>query len=91
MTGWIYAVLTDADLIPDQKADHNFCDGCNICVDACPSGALDNYPAVFGRKKCDGTMFKMIDKKWEIMCFLCRKMCPYRFGYDFKERIHHDA
>ena len=81
---WFSAVLTDADLMPDQKADHHFCDGCSICVEACPSGALDNYPATFGRKKCDGTMFKMINKKWEIMCFLCRKMCPYRFGYELK-------
>ncbi|MCL2691520.1 MAG: 4Fe-4S binding protein [Candidatus Bathyarchaeota archaeon] len=79
---WFSAVLTNADLIPDKKAEYNFCDNCNICVRACPSGALDNYPVSFGRKKCDTTMFKMVDKKWEIMCFLCRKMCPYRFGMD---------
>ena len=77
---WFSAVLTNADLVPDEKAEYNFCDGCNICAEACPSKALDNYPPTFGRKKCDGTMFKMIDKKWEIVCFLCRKVCPYRFG-----------
>ena len=79
---WFSAILTDADLAPDKKAEYNFCEGCNICVGACPSGALDDYPATFGRKKCDGTMFKMVDKKWEIMCFSCRKACPYRFGID---------
>jgi len=25
-------------------------------------------------------MFKMVDKKWEIKCFLCRKVCPHSFG-----------
>ena len=84
---WLAAVLTDADLIPDKKAEYNFCDGCSICVEACPSGALDDYPETFGRKKCDGTMFRMVDKKWEIICFLCRKACPYRFGIDKEDCI----
>ena len=84
---WFGAVLTDADLAPDQKIEYNFCDGCTICAEACPSGALDDYPAIFGREKCDGTMFKMVDKKWEIMCFLCRKMCPYCFGIDREDCI----
>lgn len=79
---WFSAVLTDTDLIADKRAEYSFCDGCNICAQACPSGALDNYPASFERKKCEGTMFKMVNKKWEIVCFLCRKMCPYRFGID---------
>ena len=105
---WFSAILTDAELVPDKKADdknptrdanqrfaagpgnleafgYNFCDGCSICVEACPSGALDNYPPTFGRKKCDGTMFKMVDKKWQIMCFNCRKACPYRFGIGRKD------
>jgi len=82
---WFSAVLTDADLVPDKKAEYHFCDGCNICVEACPSGALDDYPVSFARKKCDGTMFKMVDKKWEIMCFNCRKACPNRFGIDGKD------
>ena len=81
---WFGAVLTDADLVPDKKHENNFCDGCNICAEACPTEALDNYPETFNRKKCEGTMFKMVDKKWEIMCFNCRKMCPYRFGIEKK-------
>jgi len=75
---WLSAVLTDAALNPDEKAQYTFCDGCNICVEACPSGALDN-PASFGRKKCD-QFFKIVDKKLEIQCFACRAVCPHRFG-----------
>ena len=83
---WFSAVLTDADLVPDEKAQYTFCDNCNICVETCPSGALDN-PDVFGNKKCDKVCFKLVDKKWEVSCFLCRTVCPYCFGkINFKLR-----
>jgi epoxyqueuosine reductase QueG len=75
---WFSAVLTDADLIPDKKAQYNICDNCNKCVEVCPSGALDD-PASFGRKECS-KFYKIVNKKLEIQCFLCRKVCPHRFG-----------
>jgi epoxyqueuosine reductase QueG len=76
---WFSAVLTDADLIPDEKEQNKICDNCNKCVEACPSGALDD-PASFAPKKCDKVCFKMVNRKWEISCFVCRAVCPYRFG-----------
>jgi len=76
---WLSAVLTDAVLTPDEKAQYQVCGGCSICVETCPSKALDD-PVSFEKKKCSGTMFKMADGKWEIRCFLCRKVCPCRFG-----------
>ena len=75
---WFSAVLTDADLIPDKKAQYKICDNCNKCVEACPSGALDE-PTSFGKKEC-AKSFKIVNKKLEIQCFLCRTVCPYRFG-----------
>jgi len=75
---WLSAVLTDVYLNPDKKADFNFCNNCNKCVGACPSGSL-NDPAMFGRKEC-AKAFKIVNKKLEIQCFLCRTVCPYRFG-----------
>ena len=76
---WLSAVVTDAALTPDEKISYSFCDGCSKCVDACPSKALDD-PSSFAKKKCTGTMFKMVNKEWKILCFLCRKVCPHRFG-----------
>jgi epoxyqueuosine reductase QueG len=75
---WLSAVLTDAELIPDKKAEYKICDNCNKCVETCPSGALDN-PALFGKKE-RSKFFTIVNKKFEIKCFLCRKVCPYCFG-----------
>jgi epoxyqueuosine reductase QueG len=75
---WLSAVLTDAALAPDEKARLELCENCNLCVETCPSGALDN-PGLFGRKKCD-QFFKIVDKKLEIQCYKCRAVCPHRFG-----------
>jgi len=75
---WLSAVLTDAELIPDEKLQFNICENCNKCVEVCPSGALDN-PELFGRKEC-GKFFVIENKKLVIKCFKCRSVCPYRFG-----------
>ena len=75
---WLSAVLTDAALVPDEKLNLNICENCNLCVEVCPSGALDD-PGAFGRKKCD-QFFKLVDQKLEIQCYQCRAVCPYRFG-----------
>ncbi len=75
---WLSAVLTDAVLTPDKKDQHHFCDNCNKCVEACPVGALNDITA-FGKKACS-SFFKIVNKKFEIQCFLCRTICPYCFG-----------
>jgi len=75
---WLSAVLTNANLIPDKKALNNICDNCNKCVKACPSGALDD-PTSFVSKGCS-KFFTLVNKKFEIKCFACRKVCPYYFG-----------
>jgi len=76
---WFSAVLTDADLVSDKKVRYKICNNCNKCVEMCPVKALDNLDS-FRKKECSGTVFKKINGKWEIMCFLCRKVCPNRFG-----------
>ena len=76
---WLSAVLTDAPLTPDLRLAIDLCGNCNQCVAACPANALDP-PGTVIKKACDKHMFKQVNKKWEIMCFLCRKVCPHRFG-----------
>jgi len=75
---WLSAILTDAELMPDEKAEFTMCDNCNKCVEACPAGALGDL-ALFGKKGCS-QFFKIENRKFVIKCFLCRKVCPYRFG-----------
>ena len=72
------AVLTDADLIPDKKTKNKICDNCKKCVKACPAKALDN-PDLFSKEKCAKVCIGF-NGKLEFKCFLCRKICPYRFG-----------
>lgn len=36
----LFGVITDADLEPTPKDDKNYCTECNMCIKACPSGAL---------------------------------------------------
>jgi len=76
---WLSAVLTDADLIPDEKAQYTVCDNCNKCVEMCPAKALDDLDS-FEKKECSGLSFKMVNRKLQLDCFLCRKVCPYSFG-----------
>lgn len=75
---WFSAVLTDAELTPDEKAGFTMCDNCNKCVEACPVGALDD-PGSFGKKGCS-SHFKIVNKKLEIQCYLCRTICPCSYG-----------
>lgn len=75
---WLSAVLTDAELTPDGKIGSDMCSGCSKCVEACPSGALDD-PVSFGKKGCSG-FFAMEGGKLRIKCFLCRTVCPHCRG-----------
>ena len=76
---WFSAVLTDAELVPDEKVRHDVCDGCNICVESCPINALED-PDLLKKKECGNNMYIIVDNKWEINCFTCRQVCPYCFG-----------
>lgn len=76
---WFSAVLTDAELTPDPKLVLDLCGDCNRCVSTCPAHALDTAATVI-KKACDHTMFKQINKKLEIVCLLCRKVCPHCLG-----------
>ena len=75
---WLSAVLTDAELEPDEKIQSAMCENCNKCVEACPAGALAD-PAAFGKAGCR-QFFKIENKKFVIKCFTCRTVCPHCLG-----------
>jgi epoxyqueuosine reductase QueG len=75
---WLSAILTDAELTPDEKSNIITCENCNKCVASCPVGALDDLVS-FGRKGCS-KFFTIEDRKFKIKCYVCRTVCPYRFG-----------
>jgi len=64
--------------MPDKRTQFAMCNNCNKCVEACPAGALNDL-ASFGKKGCS-KFFTIENKKVKIKCFLCRTICPNRFG-----------
>ena len=75
---WLSAVLTTSEIVPDNKQELDYCDGCNLCVEACPAGVLDDLSS-FKKKEC-ANYFKLVGGKFKISCFKCRTVCPRRFG-----------
>ncbi|MCD7973861.1 MAG: epoxyqueuosine reductase [Candidatus Azobacteroides sp.] len=76
---WLSAILTSMELESDPLAEYTVCDHCNICVQKCPPGALQDE-TLFGQKGCYHTCYKTIKGKLELRCWNCRKVCPYTFG-----------
>lgn len=75
---WLGCVLTEAELEPDLlKPD--ICDGCGLCVDACPVGALASLE--MAQQVCWDHAFGDYEGTWQIHCHRCRDSCPYNFGY----------
>ena len=38
----LFGVITDANLNPTPKNDKDYCTNCNMCIEACPAGALSD-------------------------------------------------
>jgi len=61
-------IITDAPLEPDAPCDGNPCAGCNLCLEACPTGAL------IGRERPDESKCK----PWNCR-FACLRVCHENF------------
>lgn len=77
-------ILTDAELAPDQAGD-SLCRTCTACLDACPTGALEEA-GVLNANKCISylTLEHRSDfsatpelKGYLAGCDLCQTVCPY--------------
>jgi epoxyqueuosine reductase QueG len=73
----LVTVVTNAPLKPDPPLKLDLCKGCDICIRACPAGALAKNKKT-DKKKCV-SYSKEIRKKFDLdsrYCGLCIKVCP---------------
>ncbi len=80
------SVFTDCPFNVGDVVPVSLCDGCNLCVEACPSGAIlggewsvgCDREDIFDAEKCSNymkTKFKHIGRG--AVCGICMKVCPY--------------
>jgi epoxyqueuosine reductase QueG len=78
------AVLTDLDLDSDPLAESICIEGCNLCINNCPSQALDGQRA--DQAKCRPNTYGTNARGFDtVNCNKCRVVCPMRFG---KKKVH---
>jgi len=77
---YIGALLLDTEFEPDKIVDEFECpDGCSICMDICPQGALNG--TTVDQQLCRKISFFKTERGFDIYnCSLCRKECPLRDG-----------
>ncbi len=78
-------VLTNLPLSPKREIIENACGNCNICVKACPGGAISGIvykegmarEDFFDAEKCSSNMKTYKDVGRGAVCGICIKVCPY--------------
>lgn len=82
---FIATVLTNFDFTPSVRVD-DFCGECRACLDACPTGALEEY--VLDSNRCISYLtienkeeipkkFKNNFHGWLFGCDICQEVCPW--------------
>ena len=79
--GYLGAILTDAALEADPVLEEAACpDGCRVCLDACPVGALDG--TTVDQARCRRQSFYKTPRGFDLYaCNRCRRECPLWLGY----------
>ena len=87
-------VVTDIEVEPSPPLDLD-CGQCRLCIDACPTGALDE-PGTLDSTKClsywsqapsaipDAYMAEMSDAIYG--CDICQEVCPWNRGVERRRR-----
>ena len=87
---WVFlsCLLTDLELEPD-KPHEGACGTCRICIDACPTGALDgahgldatrciSYWSIEAKEPPPADLRARFGE-WIFGCDICQDVCPYNF------------
>lgn len=77
--------FTDMELLTEKPIQRSCCSDCDICVKACPVGAINyldwdikNNKKLINKEICIGYLENNLkDKKRREFCGLCMKECPY--------------
>lgn len=85
---WIFlgSILIDKKIQEDEPLEDDICKSCNLCIQACPTGALEG-PYLFNASKC----ISFLTQKKGILthnqqkalgtniygCDICQQVCPY--------------
>lgn len=90
-------ILTDMDISIDSPILENPCGECELCLKACPTGALEG-PYLFNPKRCISYLTQTKDRiPYELRekmgisiygCDICQLVCPENYG--IKRPNHHE-
>jgi len=82
------AIFTDAEIEPDKELSEDLCSNCNLCIKACPTGALSENG--FERDKCiaefepnkemlklQRKMVKYVTNYTRLQCRICMNVAPW--------------
>jgi epoxyqueuosine reductase len=88
-------IVLDAELGYDEPFNEDLCENCQLCVDACPTGAINDNRTIDVRRclayltiESDGPVPDEIVPKMEgrlFGCDICQEVCPWNKGIP----IHH--
>ncbi|MEJ2647109.1 MAG: hypothetical protein P8016_01715 [Sedimentisphaerales bacterium] len=78
------ALLTNADIEPDDLANYQFCsEDCRLCIENCPAGAINGIST--NQKLCRPVSQGYTRKGDELyICNNCLRLCPNGRGLDKK-------
>ena len=86
-------IIIDFELKYDKPFMYDLCGSCTKCIDACPTGAIDNY--ILDSNKCISYLtiehrdsipnsFSGDFDNWIYGCDICQEVCPWNIKYEKK-------